>query len=456
MNFSAIALFLLLACLPVNVFAWSNHSLGATLALRDLPVLKQAAPVSIEPLEDFLRSEAVGLQALLDEQESFAVAQFPGYPARPEALRWLADGAGDRRVAFLKALRVSPEIKLANFVQALPGYPGEGRTHLSAQEVTVFKQPRQWGEWRFLAVAAGESLSPVQVVASAADEPDYGHDINLFSDNPGEAGGQYNFGPQPFGDARFVFSSQAPFHIGYYHDAAIIFAAGPFLTPTYPEWRAYQYFGLARYAFEHGHPYWGYRFMGWGLHYIQDLTQPYHAKVLPGVETTSLMWTAAKDALGFGDDKKAAIERVATRHTEIEKYQLKWLQQLLRDGENASPLMSAYADTRKDGSYPAFGSDYLRNVVSAQSFARADKLDALIGQTRLAAPAAEGFSQGNQLAAEATPSAELSALLIELIGNFGAHSRNAVRGTLLPSNAEPLSPLALPAEPVPAAVTPAQ
>ncbi|MDP3848158.1 MAG: phospholipase [Pseudomonas sp.] len=427
----------LLTALPVTAFAWSNHSLGTVLALRDLPALKQAAAVQLEPLEDFLRSEAAGLQALLDQQEAFALANFPGYPERPAALRWQGESEGGQQTAFLKALRVSPEIKLANFVQALPGYPAEGRAHLNAQEVMLYKKLSVWDEWRFLAVAAGEPLSPLQVVASAADEPDYGHDINLFSDNPGDVGGQYNFGPQPFGDARFEYSSQAPFHIGYYHDDAIIFAAGPFLTRTYPEWRAYQYFGLARYAFEHGHPYWGYRFMGWGLHYIQDLTQPYHAKVLPGVETSSLIWTAAKDAAGFGDDKKAAIERVATRHTEIEKYQFKWLQQLLRDGENASPLLQAYADTSKDGNYPAFDSAYLRNQVSAQSFARADQLDALVGQALAAAPATEGFSQGNQLAAEAAPSAELSALLIELIGNFGAHSRNAVRGTLSPISAAP-------------------
>ena len=47
-----------------------------------------------------------------------------------------------------------------------------------------------------------------------------------------------------------------------------------------------------------------------------------------------------------------------------------------------------------------------------------------------AAEQAPGFSAGNQLAAEPAPSAELNALLIELIGNFGAHSRNAVRATV--------------------------
>ncbi len=424
------AVCLLLVSLPGSVMAWSNHSLGSALALQGLASMQQAPAVKVEALEDFLRSEAPGLQVLLDQQEAFALANFPGYPARPAALRWQVDGEGERQRDFLKALRVSPEIKLANFVQALPGHPGSGLARLNAQQVMVFKQVRIWGEWTFLAAPPGELLSPLVVVASAADEPDYGHDINLFSDNPGEVGSQYNFGVQPFGDARFEYSSQAPFHIGYYHEDAIVFAAGPFLTRTYPEWRAFQYFGLARYAFEQGHPYWGYRFMGWGLHYIQDLTQPYHSKVLPGVETPDLIWTAAKDAAGFPEDKQAAIARVANRHTALEKFQLKWLQQLLRDGENASPLLQAYAQADKDASYPAFDSGYLRNVVSAQAFARADQLDALLAQSLTAAEQAPGFSASNQLAVEPAPSAELNALLIELIGNFGAHSRNAVRATV--------------------------
>ena len=424
------AVCLLLVSLPGSVFAWSNHSLGTALALQNLPTIQQAANVPVEPLEDFLHAEAQGLQGLLDEQEAFALANFPGYPVRPAALRWQVEGEGARQRDFLMALRISPDIKLANFVQALPGHPGSGRAHLNARQMTVFKKVSMWGAWQFLAVQPGELIAPLLVVASAADEPDYGHDINLFSDNPGEVGSQYNFGVQPFGDARFEYSSQAPFHIGYYHEDAIVFAAGPFLTRTYPEWRAFQYFGLARFAFEQGHPYWGYRFMGWGLHYIQDLTQPYHAKVLPGVATGELIWIAAKDAAGFAEEKQAAIARVANRHTELEKFQLKWLQQLLRDGEKASPLLQAYAQSVQDAEFPVFDSGYLRNVVSAQAFARADELDGLLAQSLTAAEQAPGFTAGNQLAVEPAPSAGLNALLIELIGNFGTHSRNAVSATV--------------------------
>ena len=113
----------------------------------------------------------------------------------------------------------------------------------------------------------------------------------------------YGFGPQPFGDARFPYSSQAPFHMGFFHESAVVYAAAGFLQRSWPDWRAYQYMGLARLAFATGHPYWAYRFLGWGLHHVQDLTQPYHAKPLPGVELASLLvlavgwyWTTHEEA----------------------------------------------------------------------------------------------------------------------------------------------------------------
>ena len=54
----------------------------------------------------------------------------------------------------------------------------------------------------------------------------------------------------------------------------------------------------------------------------------------------------------------------------------------------------------------------------------------IVHKNLTAAEQAPGFSASNQLAVEPAPSAELNALLIELIGNFGAHSRNAVRATV--------------------------
>ncbi|UXY54384.1 phospholipase [Pseudomonas tohonis] len=419
----------LIACAPATLLAWSNHSLGTWLALADLEELRQAEPVQVESLEAFLAAEGVALEQLLDEQEAFAREHFPGYPARPDDLRWLPGSTGDRRRAFLMALRVNPEIRLASFVQALPGLQLPDHRFLGAEQVLVFRKLNLWNEWRFIAVEPGERLNPLAVLASAADEPDYGHDINLFSDNPGEVGGRYGFGTQPFGDARFEYSSQAPFHIGYYHESALIYRAAPFLARTYPEMRVQQYLGLARFAFESGHDYWGYRFLGWALHYVQDLTQPYHSKALPGENTATLMWTAIKAALGHTADKEAAIERVATRHTEVEKYQADWLRRLLREGSNDSPLLAAYRDRSVDGDYPPFDLGYLRDVVSLEAYDAADGFDERIGAWLAKGQPGADFTQGNQLKPPASDP-QLDAVLVQLIRHFSGHSRNLVRTTL--------------------------
>lgn len=414
-----------LLTLSSQALAWSNHSLGSLLALRDVPQL--AEQVAVEPLEAFLVAQAPAIERLLDEQEAYAREHFAYYPARPQALRWQAAATGERRAAFLAALRINPEVRLANFIQQLPGQPAEGRPVLASEEVLVFRKVGPWTHWRYLALQPGERVGALQVLASAADEPDYGHDINLFSDNPGEAGQRYNFGVQPFGDARFEYSSQAPFHIGYYHESALVFAAAPYLGQTLPHWRIYQYVGLARLAFASGHRYWGYRFLGWAMHYLQDLTQPYHSRVLPGVDLAGMVLIEAKAQVGFSADREAAIKRVADRHTAIEQYQFERMQALLGRGQMSDSLLAAYAEPRHDARYPAFDVDYAVSVVAAESHARADEFDELIGQWLARSAASQGFSQGNQLAAAHPP---LDALLVELFRHFASHSRNALRGTL--------------------------
>ncbi|WP_371136067.1 phospholipase [Pseudomonas sp.] len=428
-----------LACQPLSALAWSNHSLGSQLALQAVPELQRT--LRYEPLEAFLDAQAPAIEQLLDQQEAFARAHFADYPARPDALRFSAATtlAADRRGAFLQALRVNPQIRLAGFVQQLPGQADDGRSRLAAEQVLVFRKIGPWSHWRYLALQPGEAVSAVQVLSSAADEPDYGHDINLFSDNPGDVGAHYNFGAQPFGDARFEYSSQAPFHIGYYHEPALVLQAAPYLRRTLPHWRIYQYSGLARLALESGHDYWGYRFLGWALHYMQDLTQPYHAKTVPGFATAELMLIALKGAAGYPEDRLAAIARVADRHTAIEEYQLQRMQQLMAE-QAESPLLQAYTQNPQD-SYPAYLVDYAQQVVAAESYASADAFDELIGQWLARKPAAApGFSGGNQLAqAQADPL--LEQLLVELFKRFGAHTRNVVQTTLAqPAPSVPTAP----------------
>ncbi|MDV6321572.1 hypothetical protein RVY79_21475, partial [Chromohalobacter sp. HP20-39] len=72
---------------------------------------------------------------------------------------------------------------------------------------------------RFVALQPGEAVPARAVLASACDEPDYGHDHNLLDDNPGHPA--YGFGRQPFGNPAVAISSQAPFHMGFFHQGGV-------------------------------------------------------------------------------------------------------------------------------------------------------------------------------------------------------------------------------------------
>jgi hypothetical protein len=424
-------LLLLLCATTSTAWGWSNHTVGSYLALQDLPTLRDAPQVEVEPLEQFLSEQYSAVAALLEEQERFAREHFVQYPPRPDNLR-LPDAPGDNlRHDFLTALRINPQIHLAMIIQPMPGKDLPEREHLKAEQVMVEQTLSPWNRQRFIRLDDHEKVAALAVLASAADEPDYGHDINLFSDNPGAVGALYGFGPQPFGDARFQYSSQAPFHMGFFHESPVVYAAAGFLERSWPDWRAYQYMGLARLAFATGHPYWGYRFLGWGLHHVQDLTQPYHAKPLPGVDLASLLLLEGKALAGFDAEKKASIERVATRHMEVEKYQSTWLRRVLRGGQ-AHLLLAAYTDSAQDQAYPPYSVDYLREVVSAESVEDSTVFDEAIGQWLETAPVTSDFSSGNQLQREDFNHPALNEQLFKLLGHFGTHSRIYVSAGLAP------------------------
>jgi hypothetical protein len=60
--------------------------------------------------------------------------------------------------------------------------------------------------------------------------------------------------------------------------------------------RAHVFAELARLAFLKGHPYWGLRFLGNALHYLEDCAQPYHAAQVP---SPWFLWMARPRELAF-------------------------------------------------------------------------------------------------------------------------------------------------------------
>lgn len=446
------ALALLACALAMPAFAWSNHTVDTWQALKDMPGFAQREPVKAETLEAFLAAEAVRLEVVLDEQERWAREHVPTYPPRPAALRFVAAGAdtpAELRRRFLAAIRVAPDVRLALFVQRVPGQAAESGPTLAGSQVSTLADDEAVGETRYAALREGGAVSPLAVVTTASDEPDYGLDIGVWEDNDTAHGRVYGLGKQPFGNPALSFGTQAPFHMGFYNESAIIYAAAGFLKRTYPEYRIHLYKTLALHALRTGHDYWGWRFAGWALHYIQDLAQPYHARVLPGVSTLRMLWINALDIMGRPDAKNRAITLVSNRHLALENFQRTALLVEYRDRANPGPLLRALAggdaarsSTPADGAVqtapPPFGDSSPRRVVARRSADAADAVDRAVAQ---ALPAryvddpgfefgvdARGIDLYAQLG-ESAPAARdaMIRVLAPLMSELGRHTRAFVR-----------------------------
>ncbi|MCO5099364.1 MAG: hypothetical protein M9885_00455 [Burkholderiaceae bacterium] len=388
------ALSAMLAACAVPAFGWSGHALDTWAALKDVPELARAAPVRVEPIEAFLASQASALEQVLEAEEAWARAHVPAYPPRPDTLRFVAAGAqtpGELRRRFVAALRIAPDARLAMFLKRLSPEDGEGRPTLARSRVSTLADDDgedAGGESPFVALRDGELVPPLAVVATASDEPDYGLDIGVWEDNGTAHGRVYGFGKQPFGNPALAFGSQAPFHMGFYYESPIVYAAAGFLKRTYPEYRIHLYRALALHAFRTGHDYWGWRFAGWAMHYLQDLTQPYHARVLPGVSTLRMLWINALDVAGWPRAKKHAVTLVSNRHLALENFQRTAVVAEHRGPASDDRLLRALAggdhgersaaNAGASVAQPGFGENDPREIVARRSAQAADALDGAV------------------------------------------------------------------------------
>ncbi len=432
----------MLSCAAGPVAAWVNHTLGAWPALAAMPEINAAPAIRVESLDAFLAAEGRGLEQLLQREEAWARANVPLYPPRPGALTFTPGGTpAELRQRFVAALRINPGMKLNLFVQVPPGESASGKATLPWTEVTTRRRASAAQEGVFLQLREGDRVALLDVVATATDEPDYGMDIGLWDDNGTAYGKAYGFGKQPFGNPALEFASQAPFHMGFFHETDLVYKAAGFLRRTYPEYRIHLWQSLAAYALQTAHPYWGWRFAGWGLHYIEDLTQPYHASVLPGVGAPRLLWINTLDLLGLHEPKKQAITLVSNRHLSLENYQYHRMRNAYVRHDSSDALVRAVKDTSADAGRTSLTDDAAREVISRESNALAGATDRVVEQSL----PRKYVSDPAYILGETEPELDLYDVLNKspppareamtgmaagLLTNFGAHSRAFVR-TLL-------------------------
>lgn len=438
--------FCLLALAATHAWGWGNHTIPSYRALEQMPELAKAAPVPVESLESFLKAQEKTLEALLAIQEAWAVSNIDHYPKRPESLNFVADPArtdAARRQAFLMALRVAPDAKFALFYQPDPAKVlPSGTALLTWSDVNTLPEPKHH-HYRYVALKPGDAISPLEVVSTASDEPDYGLDLNCWSDSPSAWGKVYQFGKQPFGNPAVANSTQAPFHMGFFHESRILYTAAPFIQRTFPLLRSYQYWSLAHLAFRTGHPYWGWRFAGLSLHYLQDLTQPYHARLAPGNSTLKLLGVNFLAMAGLTGMKNDTIVLLSNRHLIVDRYQEEMNTVGAKDPKVDS-LEKALADSSQDARYPLWTDRYVRDVVAHQAAQSSEHLSDLLAQTLPAqyvndphfdfGAQDDGVSLIGLLSkTDAKARETLDQAIADLLQRFGSHTRNEIRNILNPA-----------------------
>ena len=420
--------------------AWSNHALLTWAALSVMPEMTGRAPVRVESLASFLAADPAGLAEVLRAEEAWARANVPSYPPRPDSLAFRAEATSpaERVARFLAAVRVNPSSRLALYLQLPPGQAAGGRRTLAESDVTVMKTDEAAKLNTFVALREGELVPLIDVIASASDEPDYGLDFGLWEDNGTPYGRIYGFGKQPYGNPAVEWSSQGPLHLGYFHEAAIVYKAAPFLVRAYPEYRIHLWRSLAAFALRVGHPYWAGRFTGWGMHYLQDLAQPYHARVLPGVGVPRMLWINTLDLVGVQGPKQDAIQLVTNRHFALENFERQWMRSMYAAANTPDVGAEALRDTRLDRL--PYADDWPRGVVSKQASAAADSIDAALVawlQPRYTSDpkyvfgvTGSGVDTHAELGANPASREALKRAIAPLLGNVGSSSRAFVRSLL--------------------------
>lgn len=352
-----------------TVFSWDDHDQLTQYVLLGEQWAEDL--VIAESLESFLSKEKIQLVDVLQYLEKDADQNLPYYSPLPETLAFNPVLTGDALVkSFFAALRINPSYTFLLFYQphAYEKRP-EGKENIDTAVIDVFKN--RFPNSPFIGIAEGEAIMVRDVIASASDEPDYGMDLGLFEDNKTPYGAQYGFGIQPWGNPALIYGSQAPVHMAFPWEDPIIKLVASWTQQSLSAYRILQFTALARLAFQTGHPYWGYRFAGIALHYLQDLAQPYHAKLFPGKSTLALL---TMNMFASQKQKDDAVVLLSNRHLAFEDYVYDIIADR-RDTELHTRMVQALS---KQIPVIEYRNLYCYDVIAFQAYKAGNKLDNLI------------------------------------------------------------------------------
>lgn len=142
------------------------------------------------------------------------------------------------------------------------------------------------------------AVSAREVLAGYSGEPDWGMDKGLDAARDQKLMG---------GTDPKLTSSQGFRHMSF---LAGLFGQAPR--------RAQLFFDLGARAIEKGHSYWGFRFVAWGLHYLEDMGAPVHTSMLPTAKYIRLKgMLRVADANGVKRFNKSVLKDVVVGSASI-------------------------------------------------------------------------------------------------------------------------------------------
>ena len=277
--------------------SWNTHALLtlAALPLERFAVLER--PVTVVPLEELLEAVPNPLSNVFRLYWNSLWRKVKGAPnqgvARKET-KTVTD--------FWEAIRANPLLQI-NYVRvAAPEEVAVDASH------SVLREGPPGGT--YLETKVGSEVTVREVLSTFSDEPDWGMDDDLFSID------RYGYGPCPYG-AVTGMGSRAPFHMAFFVRPNLFFSSiWPELKRNFVEERVQIFLKLAEVAFSKSMDYWGWRFGSWAMHYLQDLTEPYHVKANPVNLTDTL--AGMKSSRSVRDFFKRHKARVVNRHVRFE------------------------------------------------------------------------------------------------------------------------------------------
>jgi hypothetical protein len=241
---------------------WNTHALLTYHSLIGIADEALHRRIPVASLESFLFIAAPRLEDLFRRYwKLFLNRELIGVSHRE--LERALDNQG-----FLLASGLHPDYQIS-YVRLVGNPDALGGSHYNTSRLGP---PRK--EYQDVKCDDGDAMSVLEILCTYSDEPDWGMDQGLFSIPT------YNYGSPPLGQSKGEIS-QSFFHTNFLHENIVLLKLFPQIRVNFMEHRIRLFAALSKLAFDVKVDYWGWRFLAWAMHYLQDITQPYHARVCP-------------------------------------------------------------------------------------------------------------------------------------------------------------------------------